>query len=233
MPTAPSVRLRWFVDRIARREPFAITRWGDGEWLAVLGEGDREPNPEQDFLPEMCAAIRGVLLARPSYRLGMQPYAMREHGEVIRPFVERHGLGNLDWIWSDVFQNANIRGRLTRLVTELKKTSLIMVGPAHLRPISEALDARLFVQAPPFNAYLELDRLLQETACGLETAKSFTFVSFSVGVTTNILVDSLHEQFPGHALCDVGSIWDVHAGVKSRRYMQKIEVPTIFNSRAR
>jgi hypothetical protein len=223
----PRVPLRWFLERVAAREPFAFTRWGDGEWLAVLEAGEREPNPEQDFLPAMCAAIRDVLLSRPPYRLGAQPYAMRQHGEVILPFVEQHRLGDLDWIWGDVFQHANIRGRLALLVSELREIPLIFVGPAHLERVSAALGARRFVQAPSHNAYLELERLRHETTLALEAAPSPTFVSVSIGVAANILIHQLHERFPGHMLCDTGSIWDVHAGVKSRRYMHKIEVPPI------
>jgi hypothetical protein len=223
----PRVTLRWFIERVAAREPFTFTRWGDGEWLAVLEAGQREPNPEQDFLPAMCAAIREVLLSRPPYRLGMQPYAMRQHSEVIQPFVARHQLEDLDWIWGDVFQHANIRGRLARLAAELREVPLILVGPAHLERVSDALGARRFVQAPPHNSYLELDRLRRETTAALEAAPSPTFLSVSIGVAANILIHELHQRFPQHMLCDMGSVWDVHAGVKSRRYMHKIEVPPI------
>jgi hypothetical protein len=221
----PRLRPRWFVERVAKREPFAFTRWGDSEWLAVLetGDGDRQ----QDFLPELCSAIRGVLMSRPAYMLGMQPYAMRMHGELIMPFVARHGLANLDWIWSDVFHRANIHGRLARLTAELRKAPLIFVGPAHLRPVSDALDARLFVEAPSFNAYLEFERLHRETLLALETAPSPTFVSVSMGIATNILIHRLHERCPEHMFCDMGSIWDVHVGVKSRAYMHKVEIPAI------
>jgi hypothetical protein len=221
----PRVKPRWFVDRVAKGEPFAFTRWGDSEWLAVLeaGAGDRQ----QDFLPEMCTAIRGVLMSRPSYMLGMQPYAMRIHGGLITPFVERHGLRDLDWIWSDVFHRANIHGRLARLTTELRKAPLIFVGPAHLRPVSDALDAHRFVEVPSFNAYLEFERAHQEALLALETAPAPTFVSVSMGIAANILIDRLYKRFPGHMFCDMGSIWDVHVGIKSRAYMHKVEIPEI------
>lgn len=223
----PRIRLRWFVEQIAAREPFTFTRWGDSEWLAVLDAGGGDP--QQDFLPEMCAEIRRVLLSRPAYRLGMQPYAMRQHGELIAPFVAQHGLADLDWIWADVFHHANVRGHLKRLVNELRQAPLIFVGPAHLKPVSDALDARRFVQAPTRNAYLEFDRLLEETTHALAAAPSPTFVSVSLGIAANILIDELHERLPGHMLCDMGSIWDVHVGLKSRGYMIKHEVPTIPN----
>jgi len=221
----PRVRLRWFVERIAAREPFTFTRWGDSEWLATLGAGGGDP--QQDFLPEMCTAIREVLLSRPSYRLGMQPYAMRQHGELIKPFVDQHALGDLDWIWADVFHHANVRGHLTRFAKELRGAPLIFVGPAHLRPVSDALDARAFVETPSHNAYLEFDRVRRETMLALEAAPPSTFVSVSLGIAANILIHQLHERFPGHMLCDTGSIWDVHVGIKSRGYMRDLEVPPI------
>jgi hypothetical protein len=231
---APRVALGWFLERLAAREPFAFTRWGDGEWLAVLQGGENELGDkkgflpgEQDFIPELCTAIRHTLLLRPSYMLGMQEYALQLYGAEIRRFVVQHSLEGLGWIRSDVLHKANIRGHLSNFATELQKAPLILLGPAHLKPVSDALDARAFIQVPSRNAYLELDRLHNDAVLALEEAPSPTFVSVSMGVAANILIHRLHEQFPGHMYCDMGSIWDVHVGVKSRAYMRKIEIPMI------
>jgi hypothetical protein len=226
MKELAKIQIDWFVERIGSREPFTFTRWGDGEWLAVL-EVDGAQSPEQDFLPELCGAVRGVLLSRPSYRLGMQPYAIRRYGELIEPYISRHGLDDLDWIWADVFHHANIHGELVRIAEELRRTSLVLVGPAHLQCVSEKLGAYAFVEVPAHNAYHSLDEVFDRLEFMLGSASSPSFVSVSMGIAANILINRLHERFHDHIFCDMGSVWDVHAGVKSRGYMQKVEVPPI------
>jgi hypothetical protein len=226
MKELAKIQIDWFVERIASREPFTFTRWGDGEWLAVL-EIDGAQSPEQDFLPELCGAVRSVLLSRPSYRLGMQPYAIRQYGELIEPYILRYGLDDLDWIWADVFHHANIHGELVRVAEALRRTSLVFVGPAHLQCVSERLGAYVFVEVPAHNAYHSLEEVFDRLEVILGGASSPSFVSVSMGIAANILINRLHERFHDHILCDMGSVWDVHAGVKSRGYMQKVEVPPI------
>jgi hypothetical protein len=222
------VQVDWFVEQVARREPFTFTRWGDGEWLAVLELLDKAQSPEQDFLPELCRDVREVVLSRPSYRLGMQPYALRLYGESIEPFIVQHNLEDLDWIWSDVFHHANIHGELVRVASEIRSAPLVFVGPEHLRGISEKLDAHAFIEVPAYNAYHSLADVLVRVEDVLRGASGPSFVSVSMGIAANILIHRLYRQFSDHMLCDMGSVWDVHAGVKSRGYMQKVTVPPIM-----
>ena len=219
------VGVDWMVERINARKPFTFSRWGDSEWLAAFGQMDLDPNPEHDFFEQMGDELRGILVSRPSYLLGMQAYALREFGHIITPFLEVNQLQRLNWINADVFHQANKKRKLGPLIAALQDAPLVMVGPPHLGPVRRALRADAFIQVPNKNCYVELDRIEADVMAALKTMPRGTVVSISCSMPSNILVDRLHNRSDGeYLIADTGSIWDMHVGLRTRAYMTKIGV---------
>jgi hypothetical protein len=215
-----------FLGRVREREPITLTRWGDGEWSCVIPElaGTRPHNSDgHRFFPELGAELRGLLLARPAYMLGMAPHVLSSFGERIGAFLAEHELHDLDWVDARPFHRASMDGKLDPFIHTLSQTPLLVVGPSHLEAVARTLRATAFVEVPAENCYLQLDRIHAECERILLGMPPRTFVSISAGMPANLLVDRLHRTFDEqHLLVDIGSLWDPYAGVLSRNYMKRL-----------
>jgi hypothetical protein len=220
------VPLEWFVQRVRAREPLTLTRWGDGEWSCVIPglAGSRPTNSDgHRFFAELGEELRGLLLARPAYLLGMAPHVLSSFGEQIGSFLAEHELEELDWIDARPFHRASIRGELEPFVHALARGPLIVVGPAHLRALAQALGAAAFIEVPARDCYLQLDRIHAVCEQALRGMPAGTFLSVSAGMPANVLIHRLHDTFGDrHLLVDIGSLWDPYVGVLSRNYMRKL-----------
>jgi hypothetical protein len=220
------VPLEWFLERIRAREALTLTRWGDGEWSCVIPElaGSRPNNSDgHRFFPELGEELRGLLLARPAYLLGMAPHVLSTFGEQIGSFLAEHALNELDWIDARPFHRASMHGKLNPFIDAITQAPLIVVGPAHLRAIAQALGAAAFVEVPLRDCYLQLDRIHVECEQALRGMPAGTFLSVSAGMPANVLIHRLHDTFGDrYLLVDIGSLWDPYVGILSRNYMRKL-----------
>jgi hypothetical protein len=66
-----------FVDRMRARDPFAFSRWGDGEWNSLFGRTHGHNSDQHRYFADMGADLCRVLLSRPAYMLGIQNLALR------------------------------------------------------------------------------------------------------------------------------------------------------------
>lgn len=217
-----TVGLDWFCARVAAREPTTFSRWGDGEWTAVLGRRRHGQNCDgHRFFPAMGGELKQVLLARPDHPLGLQSLALRVLPEV-PDWIAQNYLTDLDWVDADVFHHASGRGELGRLVAELRKVPVVLVGPPHLhRPLKDVLGYAEHVIVPPQNCYLALKDLATATLGALERLPAGAVAAISASMPAKLLVAALHKKVGRrHSLIDFGSVWDFYAGVRSRGYMR-------------
>ncbi len=214
--------LEWFRRRMADKEPTTFTRWGDGEWTAVLGRRRTGANCDgHPFYPKMGSALKQVLLGRPGYVLGMQSLAVRVVPGV-EPFVRQNYLDPLDWVDADVFHHASADGSLASLVAEMRKVPVVLIGPPHLhQPLKDVLHYAEHVMVPPKNCFLSLPSLVTDALGVLDRMPRGTVAAVSASMPAKLLIDALHRKMADrHHLIDFGSVWDFYAGVQSRKYMQ-------------
>ena len=90
-------------------DPFTFSRWGDGEWRAVLRQNKKggQNCDGHKFFPKMGVDLAAVLIGRPQYMLGMQNFSMRIYGKSIQRFLERNNLTDLRWYTADVFHHGS------------------------------------------------------------------------------------------------------------------------------
>lgn len=215
--------LRHYVRLLRAGTPFSFSRFGDGEWAAILGESG-ENCDGHPFSPALGEALRQTLLYPRGYFYAIQPRAVRYDSKRIGAFLRQEGIG-VEWHCADVFHRANLRGRLNPLVRQLRAMSVVVVGPEHLRGLGESVfEHEDFVEIPAQRCFEHADDIVarvRDTAAAHPAGRVY---AFSASMAANPMI---HELFPqlgaDNWLIDFGSLWDVYVGVRSRSVYRKLD----------
>ena len=214
---------QYILKRLRDNEPFSFSRWGDGEWEAVLNlKGQDEANCDgHQYFDSMRQELKNILVKKVPYMLGMQRLAYHKMmGRKIDQFLRANHLkaSDLWWVDADVFHDASMAGRIKPLFDELKKKKVILVGPAYLKAFKH-FDFD-FVEVPVVNCWTERDRVMKDIYAIVDS-KPVDTVLFCAGMTSNWMVDQLHGRFKGFIL-DIGSLLDPFVGKATRNYHKKL-----------
>lgn len=216
--------LSYYVERLKSNNPFSFIRYGNGEWDGILGTRKRTGSGSQRLnIPGLRQGLQNSLKRDydpDRYLVGMQDYAQRikymQQGS--RKWLQINA-PNLIWHNADVFHHCSSRAQLRPLIDELRKKSLVFIGPAHIKSISRLLPYVGFVEVRSRDCFQDTTKIYK----AILQQKSPAVFCFSAGPTTKILV---HKLFPTlgneNFLIDFGSLWDVYCGVSSRSYHKKI-----------
>ena len=208
-------------------DPFTFSRWGDGEWRAVLRQNKKggQNCDGHKFFPKMGVDLADVLIGRPKYMLGMQNFSMRIYGKSIQRFLERNNLTDLRWYTSDVFHHGAIYDGMQDILDAVNTRKVLIVGPPHMKKLRKnGLKYWGFVEVPPKNNYLVLDETYRAIMAKVEGEKEPLLISLSASMPAEILADRLYTRIgKQHTIIDFGSLWDPLVGVQSRTYMKNKE----------
>lgn len=213
--------LSFYTDLLTRGEPFAFSRYGDGEWACILGR-EGQTCDGQPYSPALATDLAQALAsAGPNYFAALGPMAARTLGAPINNWLSQRDL-SIDWHSTEVFLQASLDGALYPFVEALRKRTLLYVGPAHLRRFAvDVLGADAFIEVPGKDAYSHAPVLLHEIDRTVRDVGT-DVIGYSAGPTANVLIDKFFLGYPAATTqIDFGSVWDVYAGVKSRSYMRK------------
>lgn len=205
------------VNRLRANDPFAIVRYGDGEWLAVL---DKTPpakwgvNEHEPDLPGLGEALRKALRNHPTedVYLGMVAVEVTERMGLM-PEVEKWLAENapqLEWHAGDVFRRAIEAGELRSFIKMLRELDTVLVGGPHLKRVAGWLGAR-FVEIPAHNCWEAHDETL-EALKGM----SCDAMVFSAAMMSEVLIPELWDGTT--TLIDVGALWDPFVGKETRSW---------------
>jgi hypothetical protein len=213
----------WLADLTDSSKPFSFSRWGDGEWRSVLSPGGNNTNCDgHKFFPAMGEQLRQILFKKPTYRIGMQPLAIKLFAAHIDKFLRDALLTDLQWYDSDVFHKGAIYGKLDQIVQAVASRKVLLVGPKHLAKVPFPCWKQVFV--PSKNVYLRLESILRQVDGLLAGKEEPVLVSISASMPAEIMVDRLHKKYGHlHTIVDFGSLWDPLVGVKSRTYMRDMD----------
>lgn len=206
---------------------FAFSRWGDGEWISLLGGIGPANCDGHRYFPDMGRELAGVLAANPPYITAMQHLALHRMRPRIANFLRRHGLESRPWHDADVFHRAAIDGKLSPLLDALRLRRGVVVGPAHMKDTVPALLGwNRYVPVPATDCYLQLDTI---TAAVLDECRACikqhgeAVVSLSCSMPAELVLDRVWRAIGGSNVyvIDFGSLWDPYCGVCSRSYMRQ------------
>ena len=215
--------LQFYVDKLNAHEPFAIARYGDGEWSAIVQDRATCVGQRLDLPGLREAMVRSITRAPkdPRYILACHPNQARGNIEL---WLRTHA-PHAQWYDNRTFYRASMHGELFPFVSALRhlRAPLVVIGPPHLRKLDTILPVAHFIEIPERDAWPTLSRILDETnqwygAC----------FSISAGPTSSPLVWRMFARGLGDGwIIDTGSLWDVYCGVKSRSYHNRIDAETL------
>lgn len=210
-----------FCAAAARGEVFSFSRWGDGEWTALLGK-DRPRNCDGhpyslSLTGELCDAMTdvGQLFRDGVIRKGISGIAHRQyHNAMDRYFGE---FPRPEWYNADIFHNESYRaskeGRKSCLVDMLQNrddnaiASTIVVGPSCFIPLKEVFPVDTFVEVSRENAYGGIAMMEAELRLAISRLPAPCFVSISASMAANVLIHRLRDLATQHWFWDLGSVW--------------------------
>lgn len=219
-------RVDAYIQALLDRQPFAFSRWGDGEWCCLLGR----PGHNKAGMPysaPLRADLTAVLVSRPTYDLGLsesvvhptRPKRLSLRSEV-PAWLEAHGL-TLPWVEADGLYRRSLAGTLDPFVAALSSRQVILVGPSYFSGL------RLFpvvahVLVPPrMHHEHEIKRLVRQTLAALRDFPG-SVIAISAGMSANVLIDRVYAVRPEATLIDCGSLWEPYLGRIVRRYHKTV-----------
>lgn len=224
VPECPAAETAAFLDSLV--EGTAFSRWGDGEWTAILGHRPFGCNCDgHPYAPELGRRLRAVLDTRPSYRLGLQPLATRVF-PFLREYIAQHNWNTLKWVNADVLHAASYRGELAPFVARvLRAPGLLVVGPRHVLDLWQtAVPSLAGVVVPDRSCFDSYDVWSSAALREATQLPAGAWVLVSASMPAKLLVHELAVSSCGPRLIviDCGSLWDYYAGRPSRRYMKAL-----------
>ncbi len=205
--------LDYFVEQMNRGEKFTFSRFGDGEWSAVLLR-DGANCDGHNYSKELSVALNDALINHKDYYYGMQDYALKNLGRDIVSYLKKNK-SDINWYNASIFHDANLAGELNPFIKALRTKKVVLIGPEYLKELS-LFPVEDFVAIPPVNCFDAYDQI-KNGILNANVPDEDTVYLFSASMASNALIHDLYDQLgEKNWLLDVGALWDVYVGKKSR-----------------
>lgn len=220
--------LQFYVDKIKRGQPFTFVRYGDGEFSAVIGDSRRRTGSGSHSLtiPQMRVDMRKSITQRhraDNYIMALRQTAMKLP---IKKWIRKHA-PSLVWHDCTIFYKSSRKGRLYPFIKAVRQSGLpiVVVGPPWLRKMNgKVFKLADFVGVPARNCYWHKKDIVKRILAFGKPA----IITVSAGPPGKIIVYELFRRIGQHSfIFDLGSLWDVYCGKRSRQYMRGMKPGTI------
>lgn len=207
--------LAWYVDKLRRGEPFSLARYGDGELYCMLGEIGVNGNGCR-YNPVLAAELRASLGREdPDYYYGLQ----RVLPEDVAKFATLRD-PRRPWLDTEVFSRTLLEGGLYPLVKQLRCVRTVLVANRAVAAVTELLWSARLIEVPPRDSYTAKERIVQDILS--DARHEGTAYLFSAGMGLKPAIAELHGRVGRNWLLDLGHVWDIFAGLRSRTYLETI-----------
>jgi len=206
---------REILDNLIERKPFKFSRWGDGEWLCMMGE-EGENRDGNRYLPELGDALYKILLSRPEYYMGLQYGVM--YNEQLREFVFTSLLEyrDIDWVYGDILHVASEFGYLKEFTDILKERNTWIIGAKYFGAIPWAEH----IEIPPADSFKYNDKLFGMSFCDPDAV-----YLVAAAMNSNVIIDALPDSVTA---IDIGSVLDPYLGRPRASYQYNIKFPKLW-----
>ena len=203
--------LSWYVTMLACGATFSLARYGDGE-LACMSGAEGVNTDGCRYSPDLAADLRRSLTRTDAdFLYGLQ--------RVLPTDVPRLcSLRSGPWVDSEVFGRALLSGGLFPLIDQLRRMETVLVGNAGLRPAAALIGCGRFIETPEKDTYEVKDQIIRELLAHPTPA---VFL-FSCGMTAKVMIAELHGRLGSSWLLDLGHLWDVFVGRRSRAELESM-----------
>lgn len=216
------LKLNWFVNRLKNNEPFTFVRYGDGEWLTILGFYGIKNSNGCTFTKALSDDMRSVLLRQNPYHHAILKIAKRERfvpyndkrhrygGPVIDTWLKRNEI-TLPWYNGDVLLEESLKGKLFPLIEQIREKRVLYVGNMRLRNLNMRSHGFFpyvaYIEPPVRDAHEVIDDILYDIYRAIRRY-DIDFVGWSAGLAKVVMMDEVYMRFPEVTQIDFGSMFD-------------------------
>lgn len=218
------IPLSFFVDNLRDGVPFSFARYGDGEWLTILGEYGRRNSNGCTFTPELAGDLRRALARNQGYTYSTLTVAIHNHKKRIEDYCRVNNV-QVRWHKGDVLLNKLLKGMLWPVIEQLRQKRVLYVGPFHCRQLNDHFfDYIHYIQPPPQNAHKVKDKMITSILRAVQ-AHHIDVVGYSSGLAAKVFIDEVYRLTDGEVTqIDFGSMWDGFFRIPSRSYIRRGKV---------
>lgn len=234
--------LNWFVNQLKSNEPFTFARYGDGEWLTILGFYGMSNSNGCTFTKALSGDMRVALKYQNPYHHAILKIARRERpvpyggsqhpygASVIDKWLRENDV-TLDWHDGDVLLEESLKGKLFPLVEQIREKRVLYVGNKRLRGINMRgvgfFPYIFYIEPPSKDTHEVIDDVLYDIYKAIRKNK-IDFIGWSSGLAGKVMIDEVYMRHPEITQIDFGSMFDGYframphvSPLGSRSYIRK------------
>jgi len=200
------------LDKLHNGVPFKFSRWGDGEWLTMMGfQGqNRDGN---NYTPELREALIKILYSEPQYYMGLQYGVL--YNEQLRKYVfsELFFHDKINWVMGDVLHVASELGLLRHFTDALKDRIVWIIGAEYFKELPYQ-----HLLIPSNNSFGRIDNVINGCCQRVYIGDVFLVAA---AMNSNVIIDNLP---PDVTAIDIGSVFDPYLGRPRASYQHKMNV---------
>lgn len=214
--------LKWFVRNLKENTPFTFARYGDGEWLTILGYYGMNNSNGCTFTKELSDDMRKVLYHQRPYHHAILKIARRERtvsykgmqyeygGKAIQRFLDDNNI-TMPWYDGDVLLEESLKGKLFPLIKQIREKRVLYVGNHRLRGINMRgkgfFQYISYVEPPPRDTHKVMDDILYQIYREIRK-NNINFIGWSSGLAAKVMIDEVYARHPEITQIDFGSMFD-------------------------
>lgn len=197
------------LNKLKNKEPFAFSRWGDGEWLNV--NKAKGANCDGNiYYEDLGDELKNIVSTKQDYYLGVQT--------LIEYSVNESKKYPQDWCDSDVFHKASMDGNLSDLFNELNDSHVVYIGNKDLSKLEFINE---FIEIPYNNVWKLRNDLYEKIE---NTFDGYKVYLFSAGMAANVFIHNMWMRDQNNTYIDVGSVFDPYVGKLTRGYHRSLNI---------
>jgi len=210
--------LLYLRDKLVKKEPFSITRFGDGEMMIMNGvhlnllhRGEYNFNGQEDIRRELYESFTHN---QDDYIVGV---ACRccigdDNHEAMKKAT---GLPDEKLTIANIFVNSNYPHFRKELVPIFKDYKITLVAPGHTNNLPFEVDTHIPVGPDAWTKNADVyEKLVSRLT---EQDDEHHLVLICAGPFANILCYKLFKEFPSNTIIDMGSVFNVELGIGADR----------------
>lgn len=214
--------IRDFALKLKNNEPFTFARYGDGEWLTILGFYGKHNSNGCTFTKALSDDMRQVLYRHNDYYHAILKIARRERevpygdkwypygGPVIDQWLEDNNI-NLKWYNGDFILEESLRGKIFPLIEQVREKRVLYIGNERLRGLNMRgagfFPYVAYIKPPPRNAHSVKNDILRNIYNSIERY-DIDFIGWSSGLAGKVFIDEVFMRYPEVTQIDFGSMFD-------------------------
>lgn len=214
--------LSHYVQLLKDNQPFTFARYGDGEWLTILGFYGLHNSNGCTFTKELSDDLRAVLARQNPYYHAILKVAKKERDVSYNDKKVPYGLSSIekflddnavtmDWYNGDVLLNANLAGKLWPLIEQIRERRVLYVGNERLRGLNYRgigfFGYVTYLEVPPQNTHRVKGEIVRDVLHYIDRYH-IDFIGWSAGLSSKVFIDEVWMMHPGVTQMDLGSIFD-------------------------